>query len=730
MNSYRIKFILNILSLILYLISVAQSNRTKSKLPHVITVVIDDAGVADTGFSSRIFNNEDASPILTPFIDSLADESIKLTNYYTHPTCTPSRISLMTGTYAYMHGLPFAITGNSGANPPIGIDPDILTLGQMFSSAGYKTHLVGKWHLGHSREIMQPPRRGFNSFYGLMGGAFDHYKKTSGQCLDLWYYDDETMKSSKKMIRVPISEVDVTEHATKLFARKAIDVINNHPNDENLFLYLAFTAPHDPLQADQEFIEKCNHISNPSRKIFCGMMLQLDYELSKVVDSLKKKNMWEDTVLVFTTDNGGMPIVGGYNYPFRGMKSDSWEGGVRGPAFVRIPSFYYNNEFNLNKKEFCFHGLIHISDWLPTLKGLLKSQGATFDESLYKDLTGIDQSSALTGHGAKKFLVNDQTCYNIYQKEKHQTEYLNSNEYPRKSLIPQADIFMNALALRKGCYKIIIGRPGGNNVINEGKTFFNVDGKQNEKESKLITSLNTILYEYGLSNSIKLIDYATEKKFLPVNTDMFYKCGVQTFIDILIDWFQENKYSSLSPSHKYIEYLNDQNKQLFTEGKLKNTPKNEGVFDFVFTGGTTNKYQNNPPSLNEPNYSTVLFYNICEDPSEINNLSKMKEKAEELNEMYKILLEETQKAPPQFAGDAASKLAGQKITILRDDGSLLNIDLPGKKSPDKDDSHNCDLSHMPFVPDDLTITELAQIYNKGDFFRTLPEIAKKLLPFL
>jgi hypothetical protein len=114
----------------------------------------------------------------------------------------------------------------------------------------------------------------------------------------------------------------------------------------------------------------------------------------------------------------------------------------------------------------------------------------------------------------------------------------------------------------------------------------------------------------------------------------------------------------------------------------------------------------------------------------MNNLLNIKEKAQELNEMYEILLEETQKAPPQFAGDAASKLAGQKITILRDDGSLLNIDLPTKKSSDKDDNHSCDLSHMPFIPDDLTISELAQIYNKGEFFRTLPELAKRIFPFL
>lgn len=229
-----------------------QANSQKKKLPHVIVIVIDDAGVADTGFSHKLFNVDpkDATPILTPNIDALAAEGFSLPNYYTHPTCTPSRIALMTGNYAYMNGTPFAIVGNAGANPPIGVVPERITLGQMFQSVGYKTHLVGKWHLGHSREIMQPPRRGFNSFYGLMGGAFDHYKKTSGECTDLWTYDDESMNKSQKMQRVPEKDIDQTEHATKLFARKAIDLIKKHPKDESMFMYLAFTAPHDPLQVN------------------------------------------------------------------------------------------------------------------------------------------------------------------------------------------------------------------------------------------------------------------------------------------------------------------------------------------------------------------------------------------------------------------------------------------------------------------------------------------------
>jgi arylsulfatase A-like enzyme len=704
------------------------SLKNKSKLPNVIIVVIDDAGVADTGFSAKLFNKEYSSPILTPFIDSLADESIKLLNYYTHPTCTPSRISLMTGTYAYMHGLPFAITGNSGANPPIGLDPDKTTLGEMFQSLNYKTHLIGKWHLGHSREIMQPPKRGFNTFYGLMGGAFDHYKKTSGKCVDLWYYDDEVMNKDKKMIRVPITEIDIHEHATKLFSNKAIEMIDSHNINENFFLYLAYTAPHDPLQADKEYIEKCNHISNESRKIFCAMMLQLDYELSRVVQRLKERKLWEDTILVFTTDNGAMPIVGGYNYPFRGMKSDSWEGGVRGPAFIRIPENFYPNESKSyrNSKGLCFDGLFHISDWLPTLKGILKTRGAEFNEALYTEITGVDQSEALINQGPQKYLLRNDQCISIYEKTNNMDDYFVSKNFPRQTLVPQADIFMNAIAVRKGCYKIIIGRPGGNNIYKEGDAFLSVKGEDNNKETKYLTELNRILYDYGLSTSVKLIDYLVERKYLPVNTDMFYKCGVQNFIDMVIDWLEDRKYHSLTASSDYIKFLNEKNRKLLEEHKLNQTPKNEDILDFVFTNGTTNKFQNNQPPLTEDEYNTVLMYNVCEDPSEVHDMSKMSQMAEKLNQMYEILIEEVQKAPPQFAGDAASKKAGQTITILRDDGSKLNIDLPDSKSnPEKE----CELSHLPFVPDDLSLSELARIYDQGDFFRTLPDKVKKIWPF-
>jgi arylsulfatase A-like enzyme len=134
-----------------------------------VILIIDDAGTQDLGFSSKLqmemmkvkvkdkkVEPFDVSPIRTPFIDSLAEESILFPQYYTHPTCTPSRSALMTGKYAFMNGLPFPIAGTS----MIGLDPSSKTIANYFQEAGYATHMVGKWHLGHAKDIYRPPRRG------------------------------------------------------------------------------------------------------------------------------------------------------------------------------------------------------------------------------------------------------------------------------------------------------------------------------------------------------------------------------------------------------------------------------------------------------------------------------------------------------------------------------------------------------------------------------------------
>ena len=182
-----------------------------------------------------------------------------LTEYYAHPTCTPSRAALMTGRYAHNTGLPFPLIGK----PVGGLSPEIPVMPEILKDMGYATHMVGKWHLGHSKKSFTPTRRGFDSFFGLHGGGFDHYSKSIGTCTDLWRGESH------------VPNVNHTEHATTLFTNEAIEVIRQHHHDSTtqpLFLYLAYTAPHDPLQADAEYVQQCSHIPHRTRRMFCAMM--------------------------------------------------------------------------------------------------------------------------------------------------------------------------------------------------------------------------------------------------------------------------------------------------------------------------------------------------------------------------------------------------------------------------------------------------------------------------
>ena len=206
-----------VLRLLVALVTCWSSAAADNPRPHILIVIVDDAGVQDVGFSSELFGG--GSPVRTPRLDQLAREGIRLPNYYTHPTCTPSRVALMTGKYAFMAGVPLAIVGRG---PAIGLDPSLPTIANALQDRGYMTHMVGKWHLGHAKEIYSPPRRGFQTFFGNNGGGFDHYTKMIPDCLDLWRFnktEGEEIRQYRK------EEVDVTQHATELYSQEAVKII-------------------------------------------------------------------------------------------------------------------------------------------------------------------------------------------------------------------------------------------------------------------------------------------------------------------------------------------------------------------------------------------------------------------------------------------------------------------------------------------------------------------------
>jgi arylsulfatase A-like enzyme len=608
-------------------------NTQRQRSPNIVILIIDDAGTQDLGFSSKLqmemmkvkvkdkkVEPFDVSPIRTPFIDSLAEESILFPQYYTHPTCTPSRSALMTGKYAFMNGLPFPIAGTS----MIGLDPSSKTIANYFQEAGYATHMVGKWHLGHAKDIYRPPRRGFDTFLGCVGGAIDHYTKSIPGCIDLW---NTTEANSSKMTQFSEAEIDTTQHATDLFSDEAIRLINAHAatssqSQQPFFLYLSYTSPHAPLQADEAYTNspECRLVPNKTRRLFCAMMLQLDRGVERVVTAMKTNGMWDDTYFVFTTDNGGMPVVGGFNYPFRGSKLEAWEGGVRGPAFFRCPPGRNMNPI----KNGLYHGLVHIADWLPTL------MSATGIDAEVGDIDGIDHFAAFQ---TQLVASGSQDADSVPPL----------SSFPRTTVIPQADIFLNVTAVRQGCHKLILGPPGYNHVFQE----------PNEHLFNNVSRLHSFF-----EAAFPVVEAMPG---IPSFTVQFYKYVLQNMVEVTEAELQKTKY--YFDPHTFVktrqrDYSGDDTKSIVT-ASYKEDP-------------ITVQWDSHPGPL-------VFLFNVCDDPSESDNLAQKQTHEGDVERLYQVLAHETAKAPVQFAGDVilsgmSTNEGAQCIPFLQDDTNILLAD--------------------------------------------------------
>lgn len=321
--------------------------------------------------------------IPTPNIDALALSGIALNNYYVQPLCTPSRAALMTGKYPIHTGMQQYVIK---ASEPYGVSLSEKFLPQYLGEEGYATHAVGKWHLGSFKEAYTPLKRGFETYYGFWKGKKDYYSYINLASHEMWGYDLRNM--------MKVAHGDFGRYSTDLFTEHAVDIIENHNVSRPLFLYLAHQAVHagnkyDPIQAPDRLVNKFWHIKNSKRRKFAGMLSKLDESVGRVVSALQRRSMFKDSIIVFTTDNGG--AAAGYdknaasNWPLRGVKSTLWQGGVRGAGFVW--------SLLLNKRSYVYPGLIHITDLFPTLYSM-----AGGDTNHLENIDGVNMWPALNGN--------------------------------------------------------------------------------------------------------------------------------------------------------------------------------------------------------------------------------------------------------------------------------------------------------------------------------------------
>lgn len=285
--------------------------------PNIILIFVDDLGYADIGpFGSELHR--------TPHLDRMASEGRKLTGFYvTANVCTPSRSSLMTGSYPRRVGLDENEKGQWVLFPgnQEGLNPDEVTMAEVLKTAGYKTACVGKWHLGDQPQFL-PTRHGFDSYFGIP------------------YSNDMGHDSRKQPYRYPplpllrmeevIEDEPDQRYVTKRYTEEALEFIERS-RDGPFFLYLAHTMPHWPQYASEEFAGKSNNGK------WGDTVEEIDWSTGQVLGKLKELGIDEKTMVVFTSDNGGATRHGASNAPLRGGKGTTWEGGHRVCFLARWP---------------------------------------------------------------------------------------------------------------------------------------------------------------------------------------------------------------------------------------------------------------------------------------------------------------------------------------------------------------------------------------------------------
>jgi arylsulfatase A-like enzyme len=378
------RFLSKAFLLFLFLAIISSCAPREFEQPNIVLIMADDLGFGDIG----CYGNTDIS---TPFIDRLAAEGIRFTDFHSNgAVCSPTRAALLTGRYQQRSGLEGVIYAR-GETRQTGLAIEETTIADLLKDAGYATGIVGKWHLGY-RIDFNPIYQGFDYFRGYVSGNVDYHSHVDGAGVPDWWHN--------------LEKTEEEGYVTDLVTDYAIEFIEKN-HEQQFFLYVAHEAPHYPFQGRKDKADRFagkNFVAHGSRKDKKGaykeMIEVMDEGIGKIMTTLDELELSDKTMVIFCSDNGGLGEVAD-NGGLRGSKGRLWEGGHRVPAIVRWPGYILPSSVS--------HEIVLSMDFLPTFANLSK----TFTNENYR-FDGID----ITRHLIEEKPLPERTVYWRYRDQK------------------------------------------------------------------------------------------------------------------------------------------------------------------------------------------------------------------------------------------------------------------------------------------------------------------------